>query len=283
MDHSMIFSMFKSSVEEEFFRKHNLKDDILHSIVVFVIMSFVFLCIIPLDYSFSHGDSTLFTNLLRERLFAVLCSVIGIFLLKKSKQYKTMDRIIFVWIIVQIFVIYKTILLRPNDFLIHSVNDILFFVVIYLFLPNKLSFQVVEGFIYTAVNFYILVYIKEYRYEEELIILLTAFFLANFLGILVSWRLQHFRRRRFELWKDEKILKEKFMKALEEIKTLKGIIPICSQCKSIRNDEGFWNNVEEYFIEFHDEAQLSHSLCPKCYEKAKGQIQEEIRMFKKNR
>ena len=52
-------------------------------------------------------------------------------------------------------------------------------------------------------------------------------------------------------------------KAMEEIKTLKGIIPICSHCKQIRDDKGFWNKVEEY-IEHHSDAKFSHGVCPDC-------------------
>lgn len=47
------------------------------------------------------------------------------------------------------------------------------------------------------------------------------------------------------------------------IKTLRGIIPICSHCKVIRNDEGYWKEVEVYVSE-HTEALFSHSICPKC-------------------
>ena len=56
-------------------------------------------------------------------------------------------------------------------------------------------------------------------------------------------------------------------KALEEIKTLKGIIPICSYCKKIRNDEGAWDVMEAYIAE-HTHALFSHGICPECYPKA---------------
>jgi len=52
-------------------------------------------------------------------------------------------------------------------------------------------------------------------------------------------------------------------KALAEIKTLKGIIPICSHCKKIRNDEGFWEQVEVY-VRQHTGVAFSHGVCPKC-------------------
>jgi len=55
-------------------------------------------------------------------------------------------------------------------------------------------------------------------------------------------------------------------KALDEIKILQGIIPICSGCKKIRDDKGFWNQVETY-ISQHSEAKFSHGICPTCAKK----------------
>jgi len=54
--------------------------------------------------------------------------------------------------------------------------------------------------------------------------------------------------------------------ALSEVKTLRGIIPICSYCKQIRDDKGYWEQVEVY-IHKHSQADISHGLCPDCAEK----------------
>jgi len=52
-------------------------------------------------------------------------------------------------------------------------------------------------------------------------------------------------------------------KALDEVKTLRGILPICSFCKKIRDDRGYWNQVEVYIKERVD-ARFSHGICPEC-------------------
>ncbi len=52
-------------------------------------------------------------------------------------------------------------------------------------------------------------------------------------------------------------------KALSEIKTLKGILPICANCKKIRDDSGYWEQIEGYLSE-HSNAQFSHDICPDC-------------------
>lgn len=51
--------------------------------------------------------------------------------------------------------------------------------------------------------------------------------------------------------------------SLEEINSLKGIIPICMHCKKIRDDQGYWNQLEQYISE-HSDAQFSHGICPSC-------------------
>lgn len=61
--------------------------------------------------------------------------------------------------------------------------------------------------------------------------------------------------------------------ALGQVRQLSGLLPICSSCKRIRNQDGSWDQLESY-IETHSEADFTHSLCPHCYEKAMGQIAE---------
>jgi hypothetical protein len=55
-------------------------------------------------------------------------------------------------------------------------------------------------------------------------------------------------------------------KALEDVKVLSGLLPICASCKNIRDDKGYWNQIE-VFIRDHSEADFSHGLCPECFRK----------------
>jgi DNA-binding response OmpR family regulator len=54
--------------------------------------------------------------------------------------------------------------------------------------------------------------------------------------------------------------------ALDQVKQLQGLLPICSYCKNVRDDNNYWQKVESY-ISQHSEAQFSHGICPDCYEK----------------
>jgi len=65
---------------------------------------------------------------------------------------------------------------------------------------------------------------------------------------------------------NNKILIDKLHKSLDEIKTLSGLLPICSACKKIRDDDGYWRQIEHYISEYTD-TRFSHSICPDCKEK----------------
>jgi len=71
---------------------------------------------------------------------------------------------------------------------------------------------------------------------------------------------------------DRENLIVKLQNALDTIKTLKGIIPICSYCKKIRDDNGAWDQMEAY-ISSHSEAHFTHGICPECNERL---LQEEM-------
>jgi hypothetical protein len=55
-------------------------------------------------------------------------------------------------------------------------------------------------------------------------------------------------------------------KALEDVKQLQGLLPICSYCNKIRNDNDYWEQVETY-ISRNADVEFSHSICPACYQK----------------
>lgn len=97
---------------------------------------------------------------------------------------------------------------------------------------------------------------EEWQPDEFLIV---SVFLALSLGVFAYRRWLEARRTNEVL-----ILQNvELQKALGEIKQLKGIIPICAGCKKIRDDSGYWHQVESY-VRAHTEAEFSHGLCPDC-------------------
>lgn len=72
--------------------------------------------------------------------------------------------------------------------------------------------------------------------------------------------------RRKQLEKEKESLIDSLQKAIQEVKTLRGILPTCSYCKNIRDDNGDWHQLEAY-IQRHSEAQFSHGICEPCAKK----------------
>jgi hypothetical protein len=72
------------------------------------------------------------------------------------------------------------------------------------------------------------------------------------------------RRKKAEAERDKVI--EELKKVLSEVKTLRGFLPICCICKNIRDDQGYWNQIESY-IRDRSDAEFSHGICPECAKK----------------
>lgn len=99
-------------------------------------------------------------------------------------------------------------------------------------------------------------------YDHDIVDFLDPF--ISTYGILIEKSQIDKQRKKLEEEK-EKLIK-KLSNAISEIKTLRGILPLCSFCKKIKNDKGYWEQVDVY-IHKHSEADISHSICPACMKK----------------
>ncbi|MBW2466756.1 MAG: hypothetical protein JRF02_05595 [Deltaproteobacteria bacterium] len=107
--------------------------------------------------------------------------------------------------------------------------------------------------------------------EETLNFILTAKPFLNskneVVGIIESFQ-DITERQKLE---DEKAnLINQLQSSLNKVKLLSGLLPICASCKKIRDDKGYWNQIESY-IRDHSEAEFSHGLCEECGEKLYGE------------
>lgn len=86
------------------------------------------------------------------------------------------------------------------------------------------------------------------------------------LAITTIWLIAYFtwERRILETRREQAVQERE--RAVSEVKTLRGLLPICAGCKKIRDENGLWRPVESYIHE-HSEADFSHGLCPECMEK----------------
>ncbi len=105
--------------------------------------------------------------------------------------------------------------------------------------------------------------IKESNNETRYFIVTARPFLdrdGKMIGIIESFQ-DITDRKKLEEEKEDLI--GKLRESLNRVKLLSGLLPICSSCKKIRDDKGYWNQIETY-IRDHSNADFSHSLCPEC-------------------
>ena len=116
---------------------------------------------------------------------------------------------------------------------------------------------------------YVYCFSRDYEQFEVDELFATAIF-AGALMCIYAWR----RNRELHLLTENlERQKRELEEALTKVKELEGIIPICSFCKKIRDDQGYWRKVEEY-ISTHSKARFSHGVCPECAEKYYEEIKK---------
>ena len=96
---------------------------------------------------------------------------------------------------------------------------------------------------------------------------------AHQLSLLMDTVWHYVERRESEAEKERLI--QELQKALAEVKTLSDLLPICSYCKNIRDDKGYWSKLESYITE-HSGTQFSHGICPDCMRKNFPEYADEV-------
>ena len=88
----------------------------------------------------------------------------------------------------------------------------------------------------------------------------------GFAFMILNAFIGHFWGKNRQADAEKSIIIADLQEALAKVKTLSGFLPICASCKKIRDDRGYWNQIEAYIAE-HSEAEFSHGICPECSEK----------------
>lgn len=96
--------------------------------------------------------------------------------------------------------------------------------------------------------------------------------IALMICIIFSYLLESLRARFYQQLEEQSA---SLRNALADVKELKGLLPICASCKSIRNDEGYWQSVEHYIIT-RTNVTFSHGMCNKCLKREEPEVYEKL-------
>ena len=114
---------------------------------------------------------------------------------------------------------------------------------------------------YRIFNVIVVWFYEHQAYQIDSLLMVLVFLLVA--GAVFTWR----RRNELlaEIMERERIEGER-AELMHEVKALSGLLPICAWCKRIRDDKGYWNQLEAY-ISSHSEAEFTHGICPDCLSK----------------
>ena len=259
---NLLLAVYQSNEFEHTYRQQALEQD-KHQFKVLIIIAAISIGVfINSDYKlFGHGS--MFYRLLAIRSIFIFFTLILAANLKKVEDEKRFDLAIFIFAIVSSGLVFYVNMSRPADYNIHAIADIVYLLAVYLILPNRFALQFIAAIIFTLGNIFIIINFKASHPILGNNIIIASYLFINLLGITVARQIHINRRRQFELYNTEKKLRIEYENTFDELVTLQGIIPICSNCKQIRDDQGYWSQLEEY-IQRHSLAKFSHGICPQC-------------------
>lgn len=265
---------FKDSALEHEYRKTFLKGDIKSSIIYLAFIACILLYSLFKKAVIDDNSGSFSYILLRVGTVVFLASSIMICL--KLKNYKATDKILFFITIICSITFFAVHYMTPERNLVRTIVYLIILMSYYLIIPNRLMLQTISAVFFSTL---ILIATHTCKFEiSETKGFIAAVYISllsgNILGFYYSRLLHLSRRTQYFALSNQKILNKKLEQANTDIKTLEEIIPICCSCKKIRNDKGYWEQVERYFMR-HTDSQFSHGICPDCVKKLYPEYQED--------
>ena len=202
--------------------------------------------------------------LLAGRVVVFLFFSLMYFMIRKAISAERLHKILLVTIITTVCLELILNRLNPSSYLTHLGFDIIIIFTCYLAFPIALKNKLIVCGAFSVGLFVMLVYVKEVAYSEAFYIYALSIIFSNIFSFWMAVRLGRATRTSYKSMLNE-------IKVRDEIKQLKGIIPVCSYCKNIRDDEGSWARLEVY-LSHNSDAEFSHGICPECVPKAQADL-----------
>ena len=152
---------------------------------------------------------------------------------------------------------------RPPNYTGHAIPVVVFLLGSYMMVPLPGVLRAIPACLITGGYGVLCFWVGPTGNELVVTAILTSLVAVNVLGCAVSIQLEQWDRKHFLALRRETELRTLLEQALAEIKTLRGILPICCHCKRVRDDTGYWQQVEVY-VRDHTYAEFSHGICPDC-------------------
>jgi len=251
---------------ENEFRRRELANELSRAKMLLVLTSIIVMLLGINDYFLFRFNQPFWTLMVVRVVIGTLSMGTLYSILRKATPQK-MEKIMLVWGLLYILLVLYVDSTRPEQFLNGSILDVIVLLTVYLGTSTRLKLQTLPAVVYTAGNFIML---ASKPNLTNLVISSTVSIIlsANFSGFALAWLLNRGARQQFLSLKSEEALREQLEIALTEIRSLEGLLPICSYCRNIRDGDGTWKGVEQYVSE-RSGAKFSSGVCPSCEKKGK--------------
>lgn len=255
-----LFGQFPDERTERAYRLHaRAADQRLIAIVTAIVMGSFFL--ISLGEWYDHGATLTGDawNRLVIRTVAVPACALLVFWGIRHVGSRMGDLIIAAVILAGLLLAVYLQLLWPPEFV--GATYVLVFI-IYL-KPIPLPILAPVSLVFSTALFWLFLTYKQPVVPEDREFILWGIVCFNLLGFLSNRHIGAQRRFAYYAGVQERAAREESDRARQELRILKGLIPICSTCKKIRDDAGDWHQMEKYIAE-HSEAEFTHGICETC-------------------
>lgn len=209
------------------------------------------------------------------RIGTILYFISLIVLLRKIKDYH----------FIEINILIMFVVLALVNFIGHASNpfpedniyakEIMITLFIYLIFPVNLKYQVIGGLLFALSNFVSL----DSEVQGEKIYHHAIFMLinCNILGFFLSRYFHKTMRKLYLAYNKEQTVETELASKIGELSRIGAAIPICNSCYSVRDDKGYWDNLE-HFVTKHSKAHFTHSICPGCSQKMMDELDADEAM-----
>lgn len=260
--------VFRSPELEARYREQQLPHDIARARLLALIALPGYVVFAATDYLL-FGISWQFGGLIAVRLAMVASTVGFIMLAPRCRGPRVFDWLLFATTLLTAIGSDYVVSTRPHTYVGWLAVTAIAVFSIYTLVPLPLALQSIPALIVSFGS--ALPFMKAGSAPDLMAAtaILTAYSGANLLGFVASRDLQGWKRRQFATLLREQQAREGLERAMAEIRTLRGILPICAHCTRIRDEEGDWKRVDVY-VRDHTHAEFSHSICPDCAEEHYG-------------
>jgi len=254
--YSLLFGSRDAGLSE-LFKAYSLKSEIQQAKIILCILAVV--SIFNVFVNISQMDSNLFL----ANWFLCVLSIGGIIFVRRAVNY---DHLALVFNLILLLVISAIMIVKstlPSTYWLSYLADVMVIMVICFLTPVFLATKIVSAGLFLIMDIIAFRAYPEIYQTSDILSFSILLIGASAFSLAVFLKIRQANFAAFVSLHRERETNNELLEALNRIDNLQGMLPICAGCKKIRDDSGYWEQIESYISE-HANVEFSHGMCPEC-------------------